>query len=400
MRFSPFILLCTTGFFAIFSSTISKSPVLPLFATYLGGGPSEVGMVAAVSAFMGVVASVPAGIFSDTIGRKRMLIVASLIFATAPFLYLLVTSIWQLILVRFYHGFATAIFIPVAMAYVSDLFQKGRGEKLGWFSTATLLGRFMAPIIGGAIISLLVFSPAYSYKAVYIVCAAAGIVTLLFVLRLPNPSPINKEKSPDKPDQKVLWGNFKKVISNKSILITCIIEASALFAYGTFETFLPLYSMQAGHSAYEIGIFLSAQIITLALARPFMGKFSDRHGRKPQIIAGTFIGALCIGALPLCGGFFFLLIMSILMGISLSIVTSATAAYVADLSRKESYGSSMGLLGSIMDIGHTTGPLVAGIVAHHFGIAKSFFAASIVVALAGILFMFALGLREDGQKRH
>lgn len=396
MRFSPFILLCTTGLFAVFSTTIAKSPVLPLFTTYLGGGPSEVGMVAAVSSFMGVVASVPAGIISDKIGRKRMLIVAALIFTTAPFLYLIVTSIWQLMLVRFYHGFATAIFIPVAMAYISDLFHKGRGEKLGWFSTATLLGRFMAPVAGGTIISLLVFSPALSYKAVYIVSAVAGIVTLLFVLRLPDPSPISKEESPDK---KEMWKNLKKVISNKSILITCIIEASILFAYGTFETFLPLYSIQAGHSAYEIGIFLSAQIITLALARPFMGKFSDRHGRKPQIITGTFIGALCVGALPLFGGFFFLLFMSILMGISLSIVTSATSAYVADLSRKESFGSSMGLLGSIMDIGHTTGPLVSGIVAHHFGIAKSFLVASIVVASAGIFFMIALGIREDGQKR-
>lgn len=396
MRFSPFILLCTTGLFAVFSTTIAKSPVLPLFATYLGGGPSEVGMVAAVSAFMGVVASVPAGIISDKIGRKRMLIVAALIFSTAPFLYLLVTSIWQLMLVRFYHGFATAIFIPVAMAYVSDLFHKGRGEKLGWFSTATLLGRFMAPVAGGTIISLLVFSPALSYKAVYIVSAVAGIVTLLFVWRLPDPLPISKEESPDK---KEMWKNLKKVISNKSILITCIIEASILFAYGTFETFLPLYSIQAGHSAYEIGIFLSAQVITLALVRPIMGKFSDRHGRKPQIIAGTFIGALCVGSLPLFGGFFSLLIMSIFMGISLSIVTSATSAYVADLSKKESYGSSMGLLGSIMDIGHTTGPLVSGIVAHHFGIAKSFLVASIVVASAGVFFMVALGIKEDEQKR-
>lgn len=396
MKLSPFLLLCTTGLFAVFSSTISKSPVLPLFATYLGGGPSEVGMVAAVSAFMGVVASVPAGIFSDRIGRKRMLIAAALIFSTAPFLYLIVTSIWQLMLVRFYHGFATAIFIPVAMAYVSDLFHQGRGEKLGWFSTATLLGRFMAPVVGGTIISLLVFSPAFSYKAVYIVSAVAGIVALILVWRLPDPSPISKEESLD---NKAVWNNLKKVISNKAILIVCIIEASVLFAYGTFETFLPLYSIQAGHSAYEIGIFLSAQIITLALARPFMGKFSDRHGRKPQIIAGSFICALCIGVLPVFEGFFFLLIMSIFMGISLSIVTSATSAYVADLSKKESYGSSMGLLGSIMDIGHTTGPLVSGIVANHFGIAKSFLAASIVVASAGIFFMIALGIRENEKKR-
>src|SRR5271157_5609429 len=85
-RPSPFILLCITGLFAIFSSTISKSPVLPLFSAYLGADPSGVGMVAAVSALTGIIASIPAGILSDRWGRKRMLIISGVVFSTAPFL--------------------------------------------------------------------------------------------------------------------------------------------------------------------------------------------------------------------------------------------------------------------------------------------------------------------------
>ena len=65
MGLSPFLLLCITGFFAIFSSTISKSPVLPLFASHLGADPAGVGFVASVSAFAGVAFSIPAGILSD-----------------------------------------------------------------------------------------------------------------------------------------------------------------------------------------------------------------------------------------------------------------------------------------------------------------------------------------------
>jgi MFS family permease len=392
MRLSPFILLCTTGLFGIFSSTVAKSPVLPLFTAYLGGNPTDIGMVAAVSSFMGVVASVPAGIFSDKIGRKRMLIASALIFATAPFFYLFITTIWQLMLVRFYHGLATAIFVPVAMAYISELFYKERGEKLGWFSTATLLGRFAAPVAGGTVISLLIFSPAWSYKAVYLLCAAAGIITLILAFRLPHPHPSTEQSNWQ---NKEAFKNFRKIIGNRAILLTCIVEAAVLFAYGTFETFLPIYAIQLGHSAYEIGILLSVQVITLAIAKPFMGKFSDRHGRKPQIVGGSLIAALSVGSLPLFEGFPFLLLMSIFIGLSLSIVTSATSAYVADLSKKESYGSTMGLLGSIMDIGHTTGPLISGIVAYHFGIAKSFLAALIVVAVAGIFFMLMLGIKKD-----
>ncbi|MBI5343933.1 MAG: MFS transporter [Deltaproteobacteria bacterium] len=80
MKPSPFILLSTTGLFAIFSSTISKSPALPLFTTYLGGDPSMVGMVAAVSAFTGIVASIPAGILADRFGKKRMLVISALVY--------------------------------------------------------------------------------------------------------------------------------------------------------------------------------------------------------------------------------------------------------------------------------------------------------------------------------
>lgn len=403
MKFSPFILLCITGLFAIFSSTISKSPVLPLFTTYLGGNPAEVGIIASVSAFTGIIVSIPAGILSDRFGRKRMLILSAVVFATAPFLYLLVTEIWQLAFIRFYHGLATAIFIPVSMAMVSDLFHIGRGEKMGWFSTSTLIGRFMAPITGGSIIGMLTFNPGLSYKTVYVVCGAVGIIVLILVLRMLNPSesvisptPLSssliKREIKGGPERKAeVWKEtlkaFKSVISNRAILTTATVEASILFTYGTFETFLPLYSVKLGLSAYEIGIFLSAQVITLALTKPLMGRFSDRHGRKPQIFLGALIGAICIGTFSLFKSFLPLLALSILFGLSLSVVTSATSAFIADLSRRETHGSAMGILGSIMDIGHTAGPLVSGIVATYLGFGKAFIVASLILVAVACIFL-------------
>lgn len=390
MRSSPFILLCTAGLFAIFSSTISKSPALPLFASYLGGSPADVGMVAAVSAFTGIVASIPAGILSDRIGRKRMLIFSAIILSTAPFLYLFIKNIWQLAVIRFYHGFATAIFIPVSMALVSDIFHRERGEKIGWFSTATLFGRFMAPISGGAIIGALAFNPDMSYRAVYVICGVSGIVALFLTIRIPNLVEAQRKNQ----NFKDILSAFKTVISHKGILITSAVEAAILFAYGTFETFMPLYSLNIGLSAYEIGIFLSAQVITLALTKPLMGRFSDIHGRRPQVFWGAIMGALCIGSFSLFKSFMPLLLLSMLFGLSLSIVTSASSAFIADLSRRETHGSAMGILGSIMDIGHTTGPLISGIVASQFGFAVSFIAASIVLVAATVMFFVTIGLKN------
>lgn len=386
MNLSPFVILCTTGLFAIFSSTISKSPVLPIFTAHLGAGPTGVGFIASVSAFTGVVTSIPAGIFADRFGKRRMLVFSAIVFSTAPFLYLFVSNIWQLALVRLYHGLATAIFIPVAMAFVSELFQKDRGERLGWFSTSTLGGRFMAPIVGGSIIGALVFNPGFSYKVVYLVCGAAGVVTMFLTLKIPEKTERKKEAQ----SWQETFGVFRTVISNRGITVTAVVEASILFAYGTFETFLPLYSLKAGLTAYDVGIFLSSQVITLALMKPLMGKFSDKHGRKPQIFLGALIGSICIGSFSLFSAFIPLLVLSIFFGFSLSVVTSATSALIADLSKAEGRGSAMGILGSVMDIGHTTGPLISGIVASYLGLSKSFLVASLVLVLTAFIFLVSV----------
>ena len=384
---SPFRLLCIIGFFAIFSSTISKSPVLPLFAAHLGAEPSQVGMVAAVSALTGVLFSIPAGLMADRFGRRKMLIFASLIFATVPFFYLAVDQIWQLAAVRFLHGFGTAAFLPVGMAYVSDLFHKERGEKMGWFSTATLLGRFCAPLVGGAVLSAVLLLGDMRFNAVYIVCGSMGLITLLMTLRIP---PIEEHH-----EEVRTWGQIRQaflaVLSSRVIIMTSIVEAAILFAYGTFETFVPLAAQKAGISTTAIGFMLSAQVITLAMTKPLMGRFSDRHGRKPQIFYGALTGALCMSLFAFTASFAALFVASILLGLCLSVVTSATSALIADASRCEERGSAMGVLGSVMDIGHTTGPLVAGIVAGYAGFGYAFIAAGLFLMLIAFCFLFSMG---------
>lgn len=385
MKFSPFVFLCTTGLFAIFSATLSKSPVLPLFAAHLGADPSGIGFVAAISAFAGVVFSIPAGLLADRFGKKKLILASSLVFASAPFGYLFVTNVWQLALIRFYHGFATATFVPVAMAMVSTLSHKERGEKLGWFSTATLAGRFIAPVVGGSILGYFTLNSAFSYQLVYGVCAGAGLITLIMALLLPIP----EETIQVGQSWSETFRVFKSVLSC-NILLTCFVDASILFAYGTFETFLPLYAVKNGLSAAQVGIFLSGQIIVLALTKPMMGKFSDRHGRKPQIVAGGLLGAACLGGFSLFTSFYPLLCLSIIFGFCLSVVTSSTSAYIADLSSQQARSSAMGILGSIMDIGHSSGPLLSGIVAASFGYAQSFLVASLVLLAVTLFFSFSL----------
>ncbi|MBA2302384.1 MAG: MFS transporter [Acidobacteria bacterium] len=119
------IRLCAAGFVAYCSYAICRTPLLPLFARELGAGPSVIGLVMGASTLTGVVVKLPAGALSDIVGRRSLLLAGALVFATLPFTYLAASTLLVVILLRFAHGSATAIFGPVASASVSDIAPRG-----------------------------------------------------------------------------------------------------------------------------------------------------------------------------------------------------------------------------------------------------------------------------------
>jgi MFS family permease len=297
-------------------------------------------------------------------------------------MYLFTSGIWQLATIRFYHGLATAIFMPVAMAYVSDLHEESKGEKLGWFSTATLLGRLMAPLAGGALLGHLGSDSSLAFAAIYSLCLVGGASTLLVSAKMPSAA-----SSPQAPKTwKHQSEGLMQLLSSGPLLAIGMVEAAVLFMYGTIEVFLPLYGLSHGIGAFAIGVCLAAQVITLAATKPVMGRLSDRQDRSGQIVWGALLGVAAAAFMATSASFVLLLALSILIGLSLSVVTSATSAAVADISRCESRGSAMGVFGTIMDVGHSAGPLVSGMVVAFWGFKAAFIGSAIILALAVISF--------------
>ena len=175
--------LSLIGFFAIFSTTISKNPVLPLFVQALGSGDSVLGLIAAVSPLAGILFSFPVGVMSDHLGRRRLLIASGAVFLLAPLLYLFIADPLWLIPVRFFHGTATAILGPVVSAIIAERFPATKGQMLGSYSSATLIGRTLAPLAGGIIISFFAFTPGLiPYRMVYIAAAIAAVPVFFLIL--------------------------------------------------------------------------------------------------------------------------------------------------------------------------------------------------------------------------
>ena len=67
-------------------------------------------------------------------------------------------------------------------------------------------------------------------------------------------------------------------------------------------------------------------------------------------------------------------------------VTSSSAAYIADLSQGKSLGAGMGLRGTIMDMWHAGGPMLAGVLVAMISYTWAFAVIAILQVVAAVLF--------------
>ena len=137
--------LCAAAFVAYCSYAICRTPLLPLFARELGAGPSLIGLVMGASTLTGIFLKLPAGALSDLLGRRRCSSPARSCSRACRSRYLAVSTLALLIVLRFVHGSATAIFGPVASASLSDIAPPAsRGAWLSTYSTAQGAGQASA----------------------------------------------------------------------------------------------------------------------------------------------------------------------------------------------------------------------------------------------------------------
>ena len=383
---TSFLYLSLMGLFAIFSSTMSKSPTLTLFALSLGASDLEIGLIAAASTIPGILASLPFGILSDVYGRRKIILLSAALFAVSPFLYLLVTTPYHLGIVRFIHGFATAIFGPVSVALVADLFTSRRGERMSIFSSATLLGRLMAPFVGGILLTLTY----KNFQTVYLVCGASAILALLAATRI-HPEKRTTLGTERRNVATTLVSGFREVVSERRILAVSAVEAGQLFAYGAVEAFTPKYGQAVIKlSEWQIGAVLGLMGVLLMATKPLMGVLSDRTGRRLPIGIGLAVGAAALFAMFLADSFLSLAAILMIFGVGMAMVTASTSPLITDLCKQRSYGSALGVLDTIMDIGQTLGPITFGLLIAPLFYYVSFALVGAVLLILALLFALAV----------
>src|SRR6266536_1957682 len=321
---NAFIAIVLASLLSRLGYQMARSPVLPIFAADLGALPELIGVIVAASTITGVFLKLPSGALSDVLGRKRMMVLGALFFAAPPFLYPFIHDPWSLLALRFVHGFATAIFSPVASAYVAGLGETGRGARLGWFSSANDVGATAGPLAGGFV---LYFTA--SYSVTYLLVGALGVLTLLVVLLLPDTDrPVGDTKTFSARTTEFRQG-LAEVLRTPPIFVAAGIEAVMYLGYGAFLGFLPIYARNVGLNDAEIAIVLGSQLAVAMAAKPITGRVSDRVGRIPVIVIGLL---LCTAALPLIfrsESLTAFVLMAPLLGLGVGVVTAVTIGVVA-----------------------------------------------------------------------
>ncbi|MGZ8421400.1 MAG: MFS transporter [Nitrospira sp.] len=376
-----FFYLCTLGVFCFISYNLVRMPVLALFAESLGAGPERIGLIVSVSTITGVLLKLPSGALSDIYGRKMLLHIGVVAFGLPPFIYPFITDLNALTGLRFVHGLATAIFAPSALATVADLYKERRGAALGTYTASTQSGSLLGPFLGGWLAYEAGFSAAFVTAGVF-GCIA---ILIFFSLHLDEPPPRVREKGLA-PVLAEMGKGFLAVARNRRVLITSSTDAAKMVANGALMAFLPLYGLSVGLNPGEVGLLFSVQAVTSFLSKPIMGRVSDRVWRQPLIVIGLLICAATFISMPHVSSFAVLLVLSSGFGFGEAVVSSSSAALVADSSEFKRLGAGMGMQGTVMDIGHASGPLLAGLLIAHASYQSAFAVIAGLQILAAIAF--------------
>lgn len=133
-----------------------------------------------------------------------------------------------------------------------------------------------------------------------------------------------------------------------------------MLGIGIIAPILPLYADTFGASGLAVGLVFSAFSISRFALGPFVGRFSDRVGRKRIMLAGlaAFTGMSVLYIIA--GSIWQLAAFRLLQGAASVMVTPIAQAYVGDITPPGREGRTINLFYAAMFFGVALGPLLGG----------------------------------------
>ncbi len=132
-----------------------------------------------------------------------------------------------------------------------------------------------------------------------------------------------------------------------------------MLGFGIIIPILPIFTKELGAQDYQIGLIAMIYPIMNFLFAPLWGTLSDRHGRRPIILASVFITGLAYLVFAQVNALHILFLSRLLSGIG-SANISVAQAYITDVTNPQERTKTLGFLGAAFGIGFIIGPTLGG----------------------------------------
>jgi DHA1 family multidrug resistance protein-like MFS transporter len=182
---------------------------------------------------------------------------------------------------------------------------------------------------------------------------------------------------------------MKKI--DKKIFITLFFSMfGTVTGVGIVVPLLPVYATHLGAGGVYIALIFAAFSISRSVLLPYFGRFSDKKGRKPFIIAGLFAYTVVSLLYMLSNRVESLIVVRFIQGIASAMIMPAVQAYVGDITPPQREGFTMGLFNMSMFLGLSIGPLIGGVMRDKFSLNMSFASMGILTFIGFLVSLLLL----------
>jgi ACS family hexuronate transporter-like MFS transporter len=304
------LLALTWGF--VFFDRQALNFLTPFIKPYFHLSNAQVGLLSSGLAGTWALSAYLIGRWSDARGaRKPFLLAFTLIFSTCSFLSGLAPTFLVLLMARMFMGAAEGPFLPVCYAIMNvESSPHRRGFNAGFMQSffSTLLASVLAPIV------LVALANAVGWRSAFYIAGAPGLLCLaaiwFWVREPPKQDPRTVELAGGEHERM----GFTQMLSNRNVLLCCLISVCLVTQLIVGTTFLPLFFTSYRHFTPTT---MSWVMSIAGIAGPvgfLVPGLSDRFGRKPVIVASSFLTVLAPLSALYFGGPHIVLALLMLVG--------------------------------------------------------------------------------------
>lgn len=325
----------------------------------------QLGLIAAIPSLCQAVLAIPAGLLSDKIGSKKMLLMSFLFAAAGATLAGLARNPVMLVVAISLVYVNTTIYHPASYSYTTKIFGiSERSKALGLHGAGGNLGHAMGPLA----VSLLVGLLAWHWRRVYLLLAVpmiAGIVMVLFL----------KEETEKEREERNLVseeGEATKLLST-SLVMFLVFTALRSMGGSMIGSFLVLYLQDIRGMEIALASFLSsATTLSGLIAAPIGGYLASRYGDKLWLQFSLLFALIFLAiSFNLPGNRVFILFY-ILYGFTGTLGMAPRNAIMAKLTPRKQRGLGYALFFLPGSIVGAIAPVIAGFLAEVIGFGTLF----------------------------